>query len=113
MICDFPVGLFFFETPTSSGPKSCSATGTGYGVMLREQLIPALQERYCLKTTVFMQDREPPHIAKPVKKLLQDTFGADRVISRSFENIWPPYSPDFNPCDFYLLGHMKDMLYRE
>ncbi|GFV87103.1 uncharacterized protein TNCV_5113211 [Trichonephila clavipes] len=39
-------------------------------------------------------------------------FGADRVLSRSFENAWPPVSQD-NPCNFYLLGHLKDMVYRE
>ncbi|GFU45127.1 hypothetical protein TNCV_4235811 [Trichonephila clavipes] len=40
-------------------------------------------------------------------------FGADRVISRGFENAWPPHSPDLNPCDFYLWGHLKEMAYRE
>ncbi|GFU79781.1 hypothetical protein TNCV_4928121 [Trichonephila clavipes] len=67
---------YFFETPTSSGPKRCSVTGTIYFVMLREQLIPALQERHCLETTIFMQDEAPPHIAKPVNNLLHETFGA-------------------------------------
>lgn len=113
MTCDFLVGPFFFETPTPSGPKRCSVTGTSYSAMLREQLIPALQERNCLETTVFMQDGAPPHIAKEVKKLLRDTFGADRLISRGFDNAWPPRSPDLNPCDFYLWGHLKDMVYRE
>ena len=47
-----------------------------------------------------------------LKKLLQDTFGADRVISRSFENIWPPSSPDLNSCDFYLWGHLE-YIYRK
>ncbi|GFV50640.1 transposable element Tcb2 transposase [Trichonephila clavipes] len=59
------------------------------------------------------QDGAPPHITKPVKKLLHDTFGVDRVISRGFENVWPPRSPDLNPCDFYLWRHLKDMVYRE
>lgn len=25
----------------------------------------------------------------------------------------PPYSPDLNPCDFFLWGHLKDRVYRE
>ncbi|GFV33340.1 hypothetical protein TNCV_1498601 [Trichonephila clavipes] len=45
--------------------------------MLREQLIPRLQEKHCLETTLFMQDGAPPHIAKPVKKLFHDTFRID------------------------------------
>ncbi|GFW88681.1 uncharacterized protein TNCV_2833421 [Trichonephila clavipes] len=89
MTCDFLVSPYFFETPTSSGPKRCSVAGTSYGMMLREQLVLALQERHCSETPIFMQDRAPLHIVKPVKKLLHDTFGADRVISRDFENAWP------------------------
>ena len=60
-----------------------------------------------------MQDGVPRQITKPVKKLLQDTFGADRVISRGFKNVWPLSSPDLNPCDFYLSAHLKDIIHRE
>ncbi|GFV96903.1 uncharacterized protein TNCV_4351161 [Trichonephila clavipes] len=77
MTCDFLVGPYFFETPTLSGLKRCSVTRTSYSAMLREQLIPALQEKHSLETTIFMLDGAHPHIAKPVKKLLHDTFGAD------------------------------------
>ncbi|GFU63651.1 uncharacterized protein TNCV_4588561 [Trichonephila clavipes] len=80
------VKVLMRETPTPSGPKRCSVTGTSYGTMLRGQLIRALQERHCLETTIFMQDGAPPHIAKPVKKLLHDTFGEDRAV--------PDYSLD-------------------
>ena len=38
--------------------------------MLREQLITALEDRYCLETMLFMQGGAPPHIDKPVKRLL-------------------------------------------
>ena len=73
----FLVGPYFFQTPTSSGPKRCSVIRTNCRAMLREQLISALQERDCLETKVFMQDGAPSHLTKPVKKLLHDTFGAD------------------------------------
>ena len=33
------------------------------------------------------------------------------VISRGFDNFWPPYSPDLNPCDFYLWGYLKSKVY--
>ncbi|GFX46272.1 hypothetical protein TNCV_1372141 [Trichonephila clavipes] len=66
--------------------------------MLREQLITTLQE-----ATAFIQDGVPHRIDKPVKQLLHDTFSVDRVISRGFENVWLPRSPDLNPCDFYLV----------
>ncbi|GFW51933.1 uncharacterized protein TNCV_1188641 [Trichonephila clavipes] len=89
MTCDLLVNPYFFETPTPSGPKGCSVTGTSRVAMLREQMIPVLQERHCLETTIFMQDGVPPHIANTVEKLLHDTFGADRVIRRGFKNAWP------------------------
>lgn len=25
---------------------------------------------------------------------------------------WPPYSPDLNPCDYFLWGYLKDRIYR-
>ena len=113
MTRDFLSGPYFFETQTSSGPKHCSVTSTSYCAMLREQVIPALQERHWLETTVFMQDGVPHHIDKCVKKLLHDIFGADEVISKGFKNIWPPLSPDLNPCNFYLWRHLKEMVYRD
>ncbi|GFS94095.1 hypothetical protein TNCV_3785801 [Trichonephila clavipes] len=67
MTWDFLEGPYFFETPTPGGPKRCSVTGTSNDAMLRERLIPALQERHYLETTTFLQDGAPPHIAKPVK----------------------------------------------
>ena len=64
-----------------------------------------------METTVFMQDGAPPHIGRSVKELLRATFG-DRVISRHFEDPWPPRSPDLNPCDFWLWGYLKDRVYQ-
>jgi hypothetical protein len=26
---------------------------------------------------------------------------------------WPPYSPDLNPCDFFLWGYLKDKVYTQ
>lgn len=108
---DFILGPFFFEETTSQGPKRCSITGTRYCDLLQQKVIPALQDRQHLQTTVFMQDGAPPHIARPVTALLRDHFGDDRIISRSFPTTWPPRSPDLNPCDFWLWGFLKDRVY--
>ncbi|GBM90324.1 hypothetical protein AVEN_116314-1 [Araneus ventricosus] len=62
--------------------------------LLRNQLIPA-----------------PPLLATPVKQLLNLHFVNDRIISRHFKTAWPPRSPDLNPCDFWLLGYLKDVVY--
>lgn len=108
---DFILGPFFFETLTPQGPKRCSVTSARYSELLRQHVIPALQERQCLQTTVFMQDGATPHIGREVKELLRANFGENRVISRAFQDAWPPRSPDLNPCDFWLWGFLKDRVY--
>ncbi|GBO42518.1 hypothetical protein AVEN_138674-1 [Araneus ventricosus] len=50
----------------------------------------------------FIQNGESPHNAVPVQHLRSLTFGADRVISRSFPYAWPPRSCDPTPYDFWL-----------
>ncbi|GBM18817.1 hypothetical protein AVEN_203096-1 [Araneus ventricosus] len=107
----FIVGPFFFEEIGPSGPVICTVNGTSYESLLRNHLIPALQQRVCLDSTIFMQDCAPPHIATPVKQLLNLHFGNDRIISRHFQTARPPRSPDLNPCDFWLWGYQKAVVY--
>ena len=59
-----------------------------------------------------MQDGASPHTAKDTIKFLTKYFG-ERVISYKSTNIWPPYSPDMNPCDFFLWGYLKDKVFTE
>ncbi|GBN26490.1 hypothetical protein AVEN_61563-1 [Araneus ventricosus] len=98
---DFILGPFFFKENTPHGLQRCSITAARYCELLQQQVIPALQERECLETTVFMQDGAPPHIARSVQVLLRALFGDDRVISGSFQTAWLPRSPDMNPCEFW------------
>ncbi|GBN46204.1 hypothetical protein AVEN_248012-1 [Araneus ventricosus] len=107
----FIVGPFFFEEIGPPGPVTCIVNGTRYESHLRNQLIPALQQRRCVVSTISMQDGAPPHIATPVKKLLNLHFGNDRIISRNFPTGWPPRSPNQKPCDFWLWGYLKDVVY--
>ena len=55
----------------------------------------------------FQQDGAPLHRAKEVQDWLKDKFG-DRFLDAS---IWPPRSPDLNPCDFSLWGTLKSKVY--
>ncbi|GBM30839.1 hypothetical protein AVEN_18696-1 [Araneus ventricosus] len=107
----FIVGTVFLEEIGPSDPVTCTVNGTRYESLLRNQLIPALQQRGCVGSTIFMQGGAPPHIATPVKKLFNPHFGIDRNISRHFPTAWQPRSPDMNPCDFWLWGYLKDVVY--
>ncbi|GBM24458.1 hypothetical protein AVEN_41104-1 [Araneus ventricosus] len=90
----FIVGPFFFEEIGPSGPVTCTGNGIRYECLLRNQLIPALQQRGYVDSTIFMQDGAPPHIATPMKQLLILHFGNDRIISRFSPAAWPQRSPD-------------------
>ncbi|GFT54239.1 uncharacterized protein TNCV_2467491 [Trichonephila clavipes] len=61
-----------------------------------------LQARQCLSRIIFMQDGAPPFITRCVTDVLKHDFTEERVISRQFRHLWPPRSPDLNPCDFWL-----------
>jgi hypothetical protein len=71
-------------------------------------LNPPAEERfgYC------MQDGATPHTAKETILALRGVFGElngeDRIITKG---LWPPRSPDLNPCDFYFWGKLKSVVY--
>ncbi|GBM55541.1 hypothetical protein AVEN_16355-1 [Araneus ventricosus] len=98
------VGPFVFEEIGPSGPVTCTVDATRYESLLRNQFIPALQQRRCVDSTIFIQNGAPPHMAKPVKHLFDLHFGNDRIISNHFPTTWPPRSPDLKLCDFFLRG---------
>lgn len=64
-----------------------------------------------------MQDGARPHRSKEVFQLLNHYF-KEKVIALDYNNAtqkgldWPPYSPDLNPCDFFLWGYIKDKVYK-
>ena len=65
-----------------------------------------------LENCRFMQDGAPPHCSKDSLDWL-DTQFKEKIISRRAEFAWPPYSPDLNPCDFYLWGYLKSKVYTD
>ena len=59
---------------------------------------------------MFQQEGAPPHIANVVLEFLREKFD-DRLIARNCDFFWPEYSPDLNPCDFFLWGYLKSKVY--
>jgi hypothetical protein len=97
-------GPFFFDERT--------VNGAAYLNMLQNFLVPQLQQVLgFLHRAIFQQDGAPPHFAVDVRAYLDQTF-TDRWIGRAGPLVWPPRSPDLNPLDFYLWGHIKTMVYR-
>ena len=59
----------------------------------------------------FQQDGAPAHTATASRRWIRDKFGGNVIsLKEAFE--WSPHSPDLNPCDFFLWGHLKDCIYR-
>ena len=57
----------------------------------------------------FMQDRAAPHTARWVLTWLTDHFEGC-LISRFTEKTWASHSPDLNPLDSFLWGHLEDQM---
>lgn len=59
----------------------------------------------------FQQDGAPAHTSGTCIRYLQGKFRG-RFISKRGNVNWPPRSPDLNPLDFFLWGHIKTIVYK-
>ena len=57
----------------------------------------------------FIQDGAASHTGRRVLTWFIDHFEG-RVIRRFTEKTWASQSPDLNPLDFFLWGHLKDQM---
>ena len=96
------LGPFFFEE---------SVNGENYLEMLQSFLWPQVANLPDIDRLRFMQDGAPPHFARPVRQWLDQVFEG-RWIGRRGPTEWPPRSPDMTPLDFYLWGHIKQLVYQ-
>ena len=58
----------------------------------------------------FMHDDAPAHFSLSARRQLDEHYPRC-CISRHGPIAWPPCSPDLNPLDFYLCGHLKSSVY--
>ncbi|KFM66509.1 hypothetical protein X975_13440, partial [Stegodyphus mimosarum] len=108
----FILGPFFFEELCPVyGVKTCTITAARYLTLLRDHVVPVLQERHALPVVTFMQDDAPPHTARESRRSCWN-LSEDRVISRGCKIQWPSRSADLRPADFWLPGYLKPRVYR-
>ena len=91
-------GPFFFENYVNQH---------NYLAMLQTFFWPKHLRTSEYKKYYFQQDGAKPHTANIVQKWLKSKFD-DLFVSKEK---WPPYSPDLNPCDFFLWGYLKSVVY--
>jgi hypothetical protein len=58
----------------------------------------------------YMHDGALEHFCCAARDVLSNTYH-DRREGIGGPTAWPPPSPDFNPLDFYLWGHVKTLVY--
>ena len=80
-----------------------------YIEMLHTRIIPDLNEvtspEELRKFYIWMQDGSSSHTTPDNITYLASRFSC--VISKNAEIAWPPYSPDLNPCDYFLWSEAK------
>ena len=80
---------------------------TVYLNILQEQVVPYLYGLGKISDFYFMQDGARPHRTCEVFDYLSEHFDG-RIIGLDSEKFtgkgicWPPFSPDLNPCDYFL-----------
>ncbi|KAJ4436157.1 hypothetical protein ANN_18787 [Periplaneta americana] len=84
-------------------------TGQAYTSFL-ENTIPHVLEDTPLINRQHIHDGAPAHFSRTARRYLDRRF-PDRWIGRGGPIAWPPRSPDLNPLDFYLWGHLKSLVY--
>ena len=60
--------------------------------------------------TRFIHDEAPPHFSRVARQFLNRHF-ANKWIGRGGPVACPARSPDLNPLDFHLWGHLKSIVY--
>jgi hypothetical protein len=58
----------------------------------------------------YMNDGALVYFSRAVRDVLYNTYH-DRWIGRGGPTAWPPRSPDLNPLEFNLWGHLKSLVY--
>jgi hypothetical protein len=87
-------------------------TGIAYEQFLNEEL-PMLLEEVPLATRMAMayqHDGCPAHYYRGVRQWMDNHY-PERWTGRGGPIPWPARSPDLTPCDFYIWGHMKALVY--
>lgn len=98
MSSDGLVGPYFFND---------TVTGLSYKQMLVDYAWPRLKR----KKFYFQHDGAGAHYALNVRDWLNEKFPG-RWIGRRGPFDWPARSPDLTPCDFFLWGYLKDIVFR-
>ena len=92
--------------------KTVSVNGESYLKMLKEVLWPQIRYISTRKGLWFQQDGATPHTCKTVLDFLREKFHG-RILSNLTDRIWPPYSLDLNPLDYFFWGYANKKVFEK
>ena len=92
------IGPYFFDA---------SVKHDNYLKMLTDFFWPRYYKSKNVNSFYFQQDGAPAHKHKEVQQWLTAKLGP-KFLDKT---MWPPRSPDLNPCDYFLWGYLKDKVY--
>lgn len=91
-------GPFYFEEAVKK---------ENYLDMLQTFFWPKLLRTADYKKYYFQQDGAAAHTSNIVQAWCHSKFGV-KFLNKE---MWPPRSPDLNPCDYFLWGYLKSVVY--
>lgn len=102
------IGPYFIEEIEDSNDQRKTLTSSRYICMLENDVIPELKRRLgqSFEDCWFQQDGAPCHTAASSTEYLKSVFG-HRLISNKTDFIWPPYSPDMSPLDYWFWSTLR------
>lgn len=106
-----PMSVMVFGAVASDGhvmpphfiPAGVRINAEEYISILEDILIPWLTRNYDLNKVMLVQDSAPAHASLRVQDFL-----SRRIPLYVPKDIWPPNSPDLNPCDFWMWGVIEE-----
>jgi transposase-like protein len=101
------IGPYFFQ----ENGRALTVNSDRYLTMLQEFFLPALEEME-LDNVWFQQDGATAHTARISMDFLREAFPG-RLISLRGDVNWPARSPDLAPCDYFLWGYLKSLVYND
>ncbi|CAK1589781.1 unnamed protein product [Parnassius mnemosyne] len=103
------IGPYFFENERG---QTVTVNSERYAEMISDFFRLELQNSpYCNRNTWFQQDGATAHTANVAMSAVRELF-PEKIISRNGTIPWPPRSPDLSPCDFFLWGYLKSIVYK-
>ena len=90
----------------------CEWRGESYLKMFKEVLWLQIRYSATRKRFWFQQDGARPHTCRTVLDFLREKFHG-RILSNLTDRIWPPYSPDLNPLDYFFWGYANEKVFEK